>query len=173
MLTKLGVKVSRQQNKNGKQRGGQKGGNQQGGKAATRQPTLTEARGPSQPLQTEPSSSAAAHGTVPPVANGTAPPGGTPAGDAGVSVSAAHQASGTAAGSAGSTQRAVHAAANGLAGRKRGREQGESLQGEAAAKHAKPDASGGAKPIVAAPLQSNGLHPGSAAEPVKLYNVRK
>ena len=187
VLSKLGVKASRQQNKPGKQKGGEEvgnqKGNQKGGEAATREPTLTEARGPSQPLQTEPSSSAAAHGTVPPFANGTGPSSGITAGDAGVRISTAQQASDTAANSKGaaapavgspsSTQTAVEAAANCLAGRKRGREQCDSLQGESAAKHAKPDALGGDKPMAAAPLQSNSLNPGSAAEPVKLYNVRK
>ena len=187
VLSKLGVNVSRQQNKPGKQKGGKKGGDQKGdqkgGEAATRAPTLTEARGPSQPLQAEPSSSAAAHGTLPPIANGTGPSSGITAGDAGVRISAAQQASDTAANSKGaaapavgrlsSTQTAVEAAVNGMAGRKRGREEGDSLQGESAAKHAKPNASGGDKPMAAAPLQSNSLNPGSAAEPVKLYNVRK
>ena len=177
-MKKLGVQVSRQQNKVANQKGGQKGG-----QAATREPTLTEARGPSQPVQAEPSSSAAAHGTVPPVANSTGAPSATTAGDAGVGISAAQQASDTAAkckaaaapaaGSPCSRHIAVDAAVNGLAGHKRGREQDKSLQGESAAKHAKPDASGGVQAMPAAPLQSNNLHPGSAAEPVKLYNVRR
>ena len=185
MLNTLGVKVSRQQNKGGNQKGGQKDcnqkGNQKGGEAATRDATLTKARRAGQPLQAEPCSSAAANGTVPPVANGTGLPSSTFAGETSVGIRDAQQASDTAAkaaaapaaGSPSSRQVAVDAAANGLAGHKRGREQGDLLWEEAAAKHAKPDASGGAKPMAAAPLQSNSLHPGSAAEPVKLYNLRK
>ena len=187
MLNRLGVKVSRQQNKSGNKKGGQRGGSQKGdqkgGKAVTREPTLTEARGPTQPLQAELRSTAAAHGTVPPLANGTGPPSSTTAGVAGVGIGAAQQASDAAANgkaaaapaadSPSSRQFEVDAAANGLAGHKRGREQGDSAREEAAAKHAKPDASGGARLTAAAPLQSNNLHPGSAAEPVKLYNVRK